>query len=95
MSAVSRQKRSFILPTPEEEAAINAGIAADPDTYELSDKEFTQLRRVGRPRAEVTKERITIRLSREVVEQFRASGEGWQTRVDAALKDWLKTHSPA
>ncbi|MHB1591345.1 MAG: BrnA antitoxin family protein [Sulfuricella sp.] len=95
MSAISRQKRSFILPTPEEEAAINAGIAADPDTYELSDKEFTQLRRVGRPRAEVTKERITIRLSREVVEQFRASGEGWQTRVDAALKDWLKTHSPA
>jgi uncharacterized protein (DUF4415 family) len=42
----------------------------------------------------VTKERITIRLSRDVVEQFRASGDGWQTRVDAALKDWLKTHSP-
>lgn len=49
----------------------------------------------GRPKAAVTKQRITIRLSQEVVEQFRASGEGWQTRVDAALKDWLKTHSPA
>lgn len=49
----------------------------------------------GRPKAAVTKERITIRLSQEVVEQFRASGDGWQTRVDAALKDWLKTHSPA
>jgi len=95
MSTAFSQKRSFTLPTPEEEATINAGIAVDPDTYELSDKEFTQLRRVGRPRAEVTKERITIRLSREVVEQFRASGEGWQTRVDVALKDWLKTHSPA
>lgn len=42
-----------------------------------------------------TKERITIRLSREVVEQFRATGEGWQTRMDAALLDWLKSHSPA
>ena len=42
-----------------------------------------------------TKERITIRLSREVVEQFRESGEGWQTRVDAALREWLKNHSPA
>lgn len=52
----------------------------------------TKLR--GRPRAAVTKERITIRLSQEVVERFRASGDGWQTRVDAALKDWLKTHSP-
>ena len=49
----------------------------------------------GRPRAEVTKERITIRLSPEVVQSFRATGDGWQTRVDAALKDWLKTHSPA
>lgn len=52
----------------------------------------TKLR--GRPKAAVTKERITIRLSQEVVERFRASGDGWQTRVDAALKDWLKTHSP-
>ena len=53
----------------------------------------TKLR--GRPKAAVTKERITIRLSQEVVERFRASGDGWQTRVDAALKDWLETHSPA
>jgi uncharacterized protein (DUF4415 family) len=53
----------------------------------------TKLR--GRPKAAATKERITIRLSPEVVETFRASGAGWQTRVDAALKDWLKTHSPA
>jgi len=42
-----------------------------------------------------TKERITIRLSRDVVEHFRESGEGWQTRVDAALREWLKDHSPA
>ena len=21
--------------------------------------------------------------------------DGWQTRIDAALKDWLRTHSPA
>ncbi|MBF0425893.1 MAG: BrnA antitoxin family protein [Magnetococcales bacterium] len=46
----------------------------------------------GRPKAAVTKERITIRLSRDVVERFRAGGEGWQTRMDAALKEWLKTH---
>ena len=39
-----------------------------------------------------TKERITIRLSRDVVERFRATGDGWQTRVDAALQDWLKKH---
>lgn len=36
----------------------------------------------------------TIRLSPDVVAAFKATGEGWQTRIDAALKDWLKTHSP-
>ena len=40
-----------------------------------------------------TKERITIRLSPKVVETFRATGTGWQTRMDAALQDWLKTHA--
>jgi len=48
----------------------------------------------GRPKAAVTKERITIRLSPDVLGAFRATGQGWQTRVDAALRDWLQTHSP-
>lgn len=46
------------------------------------------------PQKEPTKERITIRLSPEVVQAFRATGDGWQTRVDGALKDWLKSHRP-
>lgn len=44
------------------------------------------------PQKKPTKERITIRLSPEVVQSFRATGDGWQTRVDAALRDWLKSH---
>lgn len=47
------------------------------------------------PQKSPTKVPITIRLSPEVVERFKASGDGWQTRVDAALKEWLKTHEPA
>ena len=43
------------------------------------------------PQKSPTKERITIRLSPEVVQGFRDTGDGWQTRVDAALKDWLKS----
>ena len=42
-----------------------------------------------------TKIATTIRLSPEVSEAFRATGPGWQTRIDNALKDWLKTHSLA
>jgi uncharacterized protein (DUF4415 family) len=54
----------------------------------------SKLKPRGRPVAEITKERITIRLSPDVVDKFRATGPGWQTRVDAALTDWLKEHSP-
>lgn len=62
---------------------------------DLSSSLQSKLKKRGRPIAETTKERITIRLSPVVVEQFRATGPGWQTRVDAALTDWLKEHSPA
>lgn len=51
--------------------------------------------KVRGPQKAPTKERITIRLSPEVVQRFRDTGEGWQTRVDSALKDWLESHQPA
>ncbi len=89
-------KPETIMPTPEEEISIQAGIDADPDAYSLSDAEWEAVKplvRIGRPKAAVTKEVITIRLSPEVVEKFRASGSGWQTRIDAVLKHWLKRHS--
>lgn len=55
-------------------------------------------RRVGRPVGTVKaapKVSTTIRLSPDVVQAFRAAGDGWQTRIDAALKDWLRTHAPS
>lgn len=41
-----------------------------------------------------TKEQVAVRYRPEVLAAFRASGRGWQTRMDAALADWLKAHSP-
>jgi uncharacterized protein (DUF4415 family) len=91
----SKSGRKFILPTPEEDAAINAGIAADADTYELSNTEFSQLKRIGRPRAATPhKVPTTIRFDADVLAALKASGKGWQTRVNEAVRDWLKTHSP-
>ncbi|AJP57978.1 hypothetical protein UC34_15370 [Pandoraea vervacti] len=50
------------------------------------------LRPRGRPKADQTKERINIRLSPEVVEYFKASGRGWQTRIDVALQQFIAEH---
>ena len=45
--------------------------------------------RRGRPRVERPKVSTTIRLSPDVMDYFKAGGRGWQTRIDAALRDWI------
>ena len=89
----TRSGRVLVLPTPAEDARIRAGIAADPDTYEVSDDEFKLMRRPGRPLGSGTKTQVTLRLDAEVLEKFRASGDGWQTRINDALKSWVQTHA--
>lgn len=87
-------KRKLIMPTEAENAAINSGIAADPDAYELSKAEFKQLKRMGRPLSACRKVSLTVRYDADIIEAFKAGGDGWQTRMNNALRDWLKTHQP-
>ncbi|MHB1936057.1 MAG: BrnA antitoxin family protein [Acidobacteriaceae bacterium] len=61
---------------------------------QLSESLQAKLRSLKKPRGPqkaATKEVVTIRLSRDVVERLRASGPGWQTRVDTALRQWIET----
>ena len=46
----------------------------------------------GRPPAANPKEHLNIRLDADIVEAFRRTGSGWQTRLNNALRDWVKTH---
>jgi uncharacterized protein (DUF4415 family) len=88
-----------------EEATIQAEIAADPDSPELTDAEraatrparevlppefFEMLERErkkrGRPAAATPKKQVTLRLDADVVESFRAGGDGWQSRINATLR---------
>jgi uncharacterized protein (DUF4415 family) len=87
--------------TPEEEAAINRGIAADPDTAALSTEDMKALRpfpevmaerRMGRPPKEHRKEQVSVRYDADVIAAFRATGEGWQTRMNNALRTYLSEH---
>ena len=88
-------KQKLIRPTDTENAAITAAALSDPDNLPLTNDELAQFKRLpGRPRAESPKVFTGIRLDADVVDAFRASGKGWQTRMNDALRDWLKTHSP-
>lgn len=90
MYITTKSGRKVLLNTPEEDAEINAGIAADPDTYEVTD--FSTLRKVGRPVSEETKDRVNIRLSKEITRYFKATGKGWQTRINKVLEEYVATH---
>ena len=86
-------KRKLIYPTPEEDAAINAAIADDPDTYELNDQEFVELRPLrGRPKSANPKILLSVRYSPDVVEYFKSTGDGWQARMDEVLKEYVERH---
>jgi uncharacterized protein (DUF4415 family) len=85
--------RKLIRNTPEEEAAIARGIASDPDTFVPTDEEFAQMkRRGGRPKLANPKVAVTVRYDADIVEQFKAGGDGWQTRMNNALREWLTSH---
>jgi uncharacterized protein (DUF4415 family) len=86
----------------QRDAATDAPITYDPDTdlYDPNDPEQVQnffaaatvVRKPGRPKAETTKIPTAIRLSSDVVEYFKSTGAGWQSRIDAALRDWMSGH---
>ncbi|MDX8414132.1 MAG: BrnA antitoxin family protein [Mariprofundales bacterium] len=67
---------------------IAAAVARDSDAAPLDSNGLRMVKR-GRPRADNPKQAISIRLSPEVVTYFRATGKGWQTRIDAVLKDFV------
>ena len=48
-------------------------------------------RRRGRPAGSGTKVSTTIRFDADVLAAFKATGDGWQTRINDALKEWLSS----
>jgi uncharacterized protein (DUF4415 family) len=48
-------------------------------------------RRAGRPPLAAPKQAVKMRLDEDILVALRASGRGWQTRVNAILKEALNT----
>jgi uncharacterized protein (DUF4415 family) len=47
------------------------------------------------PQRSPTKLPVTVRYNPEVVAYFKATGAGWQTRMNEVLSEWVATHAPA
>ena len=92
----TRSGRVLHLPTLAEDAAITAAALADPDAVPFTEAEWEQAKplvRRGRPLGSGTKTQVTLRLDVEVLAKFKATGDGWQTRINDALKSWVQTHA--
>lgn len=92
----TRSGRVLHLPSPDEDVAITAAAMADPDAVPLTQAEWAQVKplvRRGRPLGSGTKTQVTLRLDAEVLAKFKATGDGWQTRINDALKNWVQTHA--
>jgi uncharacterized protein (DUF4415 family) len=61
----------------------------DEDDRPATDEELERGR--GRP-AGSTKTQIALRVDNHVLNAFKATGKGWQTRINDALKQWLIEH---
>ena len=44
----------------------------------------------GRPKSDAAKKLIALRLDPDVIERFRATGRGWQSRINMVLREYLE-----
>jgi uncharacterized protein (DUF4415 family) len=92
MSTTPR-KRTLVMPSAEENRRIVAAAKADPDAKPLTKgqlKAMVPLKTLrGRPRSENPKQLVSVRYSPEVVAYFKSTGEGWQSRMDGVLKEYV------
>ena len=90
---------AILMPSHEEDKAITAAALSDPDAQPLTPEElsamtpFKSLR--GRPKSDSKKLLLSIRYSPEVVDYFKSTGDGWQTKMDKVLRDYVASQSLA
>lgn len=91
------ERPAIAMPTATEDLAITLAAKADPDAQPLSAKQLkgmVPLRTLrGRPKSESPKLLVSVRYSQEVLAYFKSTGEGWQSRMDGVLREYVTSQS--
>ena len=86
------------MPSVEDNAKIVAAAKADPDAKPMTKAQLDSLVPIravrGRPKSGSKKLLLSVRYSAEVVEYFRATGAGWQGRMDSVLRQYVNKQAP-
>lgn len=95
MSEVSKRP-SVAVPTVAEDRAITSAAKADPDAQPLTPKQLKAMVPIralrGRPKSAKPKQLVSVRYSPEVLEYFKSTGDGWQSRMDGVLREYVARH---
>jgi uncharacterized protein (DUF4415 family) len=85
------------MPSVQENRAIIAAAKADPDAQPLTPKQLKSMVPLrasrGRPKLANPKQLVSVRYSAEVLEYFKSTGEGWQSRMDGVLRKYVTRQS--
>ena len=91
-------KRVLVMPTEAENRTIRRAAKADPDALPLTDAKLQAMVPIqsvrGRPKSENKKLLVSVRYSPEVLSYFRSTGEGWQSRMDGVLQEYVAKQGP-
>ena len=92
MSKIAKRP-AVLMPTLEENCRLVDAAKADPDAQPLTPRQLKKMVPLaavrGRPPSGNTKLLVSVRYSPEVIAYFRATGDGWQSRMDEVLKDYV------
>lgn len=90
------KRASVVMPSVQEDKAITAAAKADPDAQPLTPKQLKSMVPMralrGRPKSASAKQLVSLRYSPEVLAYFKATGEGWQSRMDGVLREYVARH---
>lgn len=96
MSKMSKRP-NIVMPSTQEDRAITAAARNDPDAQPLTPKQLKAMLPMralrGRPKSESPKQLVSVRYSAEVLAYFKSTGDGWQSRMDGVLRDYVARHS--
>jgi len=62
----------------------------DKAEFAVGGKVVRPAKRPGRPKSDAAKKLIALRLDPDVIERFRATGPGWQSRINGILREYLE-----
>lgn len=86
-------KRALVMPSAEQNRAIVRGAKSDPDAQPLTAAQLKAMVPIkslrGRPKLDDKKLLVSVRYSPEVLSYFRSTGEGWQSRMDGVLREYV------